>query len=101
MAQLRVVSLLPSATDTVIALNLQHLLVGRSHEVGPGAGCNRRWGLPAVAVPTSSPALSIRLHSCLQCDAPEVQGLPTCTSSRVGDSIPVAEIDAVMVRAAV
>lgn len=29
---LRVVSLLPSATDTVVALGLAHLLVGRSHE---------------------------------------------------------------------
>ncbi|KAK9830130.1 hypothetical protein WJX72_009923 [[Myrmecia] bisecta] len=29
---LRVVSLLPSATDTVVALGLQHLLVGRTHE---------------------------------------------------------------------
>ena len=30
---LRVVSLLPSATDTVVALGLAPLLVGRSHEV--------------------------------------------------------------------
>ena len=29
---LRVVSLLASATDTVVALGLAHLLVGRSHE---------------------------------------------------------------------
>lgn len=29
---MRVVSLLPSATDTLVALNLTHLLVGRSHE---------------------------------------------------------------------
>ena len=30
---LRVVSLLPSATDTVVALGLEPILVGRSHEV--------------------------------------------------------------------
>lgn len=62
---LRVLSLLPSATDTVVALKLQHLLVGRSHE----------------------------------CDWHELQGLPAVTSSRLGDAIPVEEIDAVMVRA--
>jgi hypothetical protein len=32
-APLRVVSLLPSATDTVLALDYGHVLVGRSHEV--------------------------------------------------------------------
>lgn len=31
--ELRVVSLLPAATDTVVSLDLTHLLVGRSHEV--------------------------------------------------------------------
>ena len=38
MAQppLRVISLLPSATDTVVALGLESLLVGRSHEVNKG-----------------------------------------------------------------
>ena len=61
--QLRVLSLLPSATDTVVALQLQHLLVGRSHE----------------------------------CDWEQLQHLPAATSSRLGDSIPVEEIDAVMV----
>ncbi|EFN55954.1 hypothetical protein CHLNCDRAFT_145264 [Chlorella variabilis] len=53
---MRVVSLLPSATDTVISLELASLL----------------------------------------CDWHEVQHLPALTSSRVGDSIPVDEIDAVM-----
>lgn len=33
---MRVVSLLPSATDTLVALDLANLLVGRSHEVGGG-----------------------------------------------------------------
>lgn len=37
--QLRVLSLLPSATDTVVALKLEHLLVGRSHEVSGCGGC--------------------------------------------------------------
>lgn len=32
-ATARVISLLPSATDTVVALQAAHLLVGRSHEV--------------------------------------------------------------------
>jgi hypothetical protein len=36
---MRVVSLLPSATDTIVALQLSNLLVGRSHEV-QGAHCN-------------------------------------------------------------
>ena len=30
--ELRVVSLLPSATDAVVALGMEHLLVGRTHE---------------------------------------------------------------------
>jgi hypothetical protein len=30
---MRVVSLLPSATDTIVALQMSNLLVGRSHEV--------------------------------------------------------------------
>lgn len=38
------VSLLPSATDTIVALGKEHCLVGRSHEVrvpslGPGIVC--------------------------------------------------------------
>mmetsp|Transcript_24137 Transcript_24137/g.33223 ORF Transcript_24137/g.33223 Transcript_24137/m.33223 type:complete len:331 (+) Transcript_24137:117-1109(+) len=46
-SSLRVVSLLASCTDTVLALDLQHLLVGRSHECeGPG--------LERVAICTSS-----------------------------------------------
>lgn len=61
---LRVLSLLPSATDTVVSLELAHLLVGRSHE----------------------------------CDWLGLQQLPAVTSSRLGDSLPVDEIDAVMVR---
>lgn len=59
---LRVVSLLPSATDTAVALGMAAALVGRSHE----------------------------------CDAAEAAHLPAVTSSRLGDSIPVEEIDAVM-----
>ena len=43
---LRVVSLLPSATDTVVALGLAHLLVGRSHEARTRAAhCAARGGL--------------------------------------------------------
>ena len=103
---MRVVSLLLSATDTVIALNLQHLLVGRSHEVraGPGGTVMRSRTPPLSAGSKQSylwpSALSFPMASLsLQCDAPEAAALPASTSSRVGDSIPVAEIDAVMVRA--
>jgi ABC-type hemin transport system substrate-binding protein len=39
---LRVVSLLPSATDIVAALGLSHLLVGRSHEARARALCVAR-----------------------------------------------------------
>ena len=94
-AQLRVVSLLPSATDIVISLDLQHLLVGRSHE----ASC-ATWpsppSLPACCAPF---VLTPALLRCVQCDWAGLQHLPAVTSSRLGDSIPVEEIDAVMVRA--
>jgi ABC-type hemin transport system substrate-binding protein len=39
---LRVVSLLSSATDVVVALGLAHLLVGRSHEARSAASLVRR-----------------------------------------------------------
>ena len=39
---LRVLSLLPSATDTVVALGLEKLLVGRSHEVSISGGFEER-----------------------------------------------------------
>eukprot|EP00887_Chlorella_sp_A99_P007860 scaffold20.g7860.t1 len=58
---MRVVSLLPAATDTVVALGLSSYLVARSHE----------------------------------CDAEGTAALPALTSSRVGDKLPVEEIDAV------
>jgi len=51
---LRVVSLLPSATDTVVALGLAHLLVGRSHEARPRAAhC-------AAVQPALTPARAVR-----------------------------------------
>ena len=91
-APLRVVSLLPSATDTAVALGLVHLLVGRSHEVRRGGDAGGRAAESGRHTrPPCAPLVA-------QCDAPEVQALPVLTSSRVGD-IPVQEIDAAMVRA--
>lgn len=53
-------------------------------------GCVKFWrpGLGRRLTPRPRPSTP-------QCDCPEAQGAPACTSSRVGD-IPVAEIDAVM-----
>ncbi|KAG2438599.1 hypothetical protein HXX76_005149 [Chlamydomonas incerta] len=59
--QLRVLSLLPGATDICRALDAAKLLVGRTHE----------------------------------CDWPELQSLPACTSNKLGD-MPPAEVDQAM-----
>ncbi|PNW81932.1 hypothetical protein CHLRE_06g266800v5 [Chlamydomonas reinhardtii] len=59
--QLRVLSLLPGASDIVRALDAVKLLVGRTHE----------------------------------CDWPELQSLPACTSNKLGD-MPPAEVDQAM-----
>lgn len=67
--ELRVVSLLPAATDTVVSLDLTHLLVGRSHE------CD--W--PEVAhlpAPTSSRVGAIPvddIDACMSASAAAVQ----------------------------
>ena len=76
-----VVSLLPSCTDTVVALGLHNRLIGRSHEV-----CGLEIGWRAHSIQH----LTVKMT--LQCDWDEVQVCPVLTSSRVGN-IPIEEID--------
>lgn len=49
--RLRVVSLLPAATDIVQCLGLSHLLVGRSHEVSARRGLVRFSGKNSSVAP--------------------------------------------------
>lgn len=86
---LRVASLLPSATDTVVALGCASWVVARSHEVGHAL---RNGTCRCIAYQHGHPISA-------QCDDQTVAAAPIVTSSKLGDVPTLHDADESMVGA--